>query len=1252
MALTQQTFMGASIRSFNCQIGWNGESSTLNVDLAVDASHGDTYPTAIIGAPAYFSFLNEDATHTFRFGGIVQSFSANGGVDGLPLYATTVKSPTDILEMARVILNSYNGSVAGIPNVFNIYGYIENNLGFGAAGVNQYGIPWSSILLGINDLINGAGNAFYGGPYVTYRGYNYIFDLSGLPTPPADYRISGDNLSLLEIVQQLCDDAGCDFFVSLYNNGLVNVVQVTTVSRAQQPTIGQIQQFINSTTGVNAKSFGTELRNEDTSMLLLGGKKTDLFVVKQKVYSKTYGTLDLDNITATLPVYSPPINAQVFKVGDFVMTAGANPILVFDPAWPIFAGVQTTFRLLDDGVWYSDIATPADPNVAQFFLGLVADGNFITVQIMKYTPVFDENGTITHWSQSVEGSFQFNDEYEDVGANIIQFWGYDSTIFPQIDPRGGKIDSRGWDVIGIGSDYLFDIGEMRAALTDQDAWESYLDLKAQRYVYMNSFPPLVTPNSLFDIQVSEFAYNTVNNLNIVADIHVNPDDIAATTIDGIAAELVNTKDFLNVGEGRLKAAADVGIEDTQANISKLYNHVRGFAEEYYGRRFLTKVPDFQYKYDSVEDRFVFSNEITDSAFAAASGMLLGLPPDQFYKFQKEDGRFPAILRFMNSINVNFFNLSPEDYVLADQKRLYVKCDVQPEFVIYHNSGTTYSVFAECQIPSRVFYQDSYEEFTENYAELVKLIADKKGLTNPTTNAPWTTDQIRSSVLSQFWQQDRFAGVHNSLSPQAVLPDAAIIPMISNIERYGPWYNVGAIGKTRVEIDDNLVPWNFGSFTAMNQAALSKVTYSTTQLQISEHGELVLPGAPRLNLGDVLVFGGPNVTSINTSFGTDGVKTTYSLRTYTPKLKIYDRTLNERIENVQNQVRNLNKRIFAAQGSKNLSDRASVRGQTRWAADGALLAQRTPHDLVGSVRAPLNSQIAFEPGTLALPSGINNANDMLSGVLTRNRIASARYQEVSNMLQAGSDEYKYRCLSSMDTLYSIFSTDPFNSGLPHFINGSGDGAVNRGSLNPFKTGQRYEFLTWGDTYPESGLKTGASYFEENKVRGMGWRLPAIGVGWGFDLSDNPVPADTGNPSAFASGYLNDARLWKAGPIDLRWDQSRGVWTTKSSNVDPYVVIAHSGYFYDNTLNRDARPRYIVRKIDNIQATGCGLIYTNPSVLPALVSSGTVIDRIVFNLQENYGDLHTVGLGSPVLLYDKFGQYFFNELPRTFARTDHY
>jgi hypothetical protein len=77
-------------------------------------------------------------------------------------------------------------------------------------------------------------------------------------------------------------------------------------------------------------------------------------------------------------------------------------------------------------------------------------------------------------------------------------------------------------------------------------------------------------------------------------------------------------------------------------------------------------------------------------------------------------------------------------------------------------------------------------------------------------------------------------------------------------------------------------------------------------------------------------------------------------------------------------------------------------------------------------------------------------------------------------------------------------------------------------------------------------------EIEHVRSVGLRAPMVLTGWGFDLDGKPVPADSADSTAFASGAFRDPSNWKSGPLDVRWDDDRKVWAAGGGATKTYLV----------------------------------------------------------------------------------------------------
>ncbi len=263
MPLTGLKLYGSTVKSFQTGLGWGTEKSSVKVSLVQDVGLGDYFLPPPIGALTYVTF------GTLNFWGILQKWTKNDGVDGFPTYEVEVYDPRSILEGAEVILGSYNGSTFGVPNLLNVYGYYENTA-FGSSQSNESGMPWTLVKNAIHALTLGTAGS-YGGP-LSYKGYVYVVDLSGIPNVPAYYRIGGSgSMPLIQIIQQVCADAGCDFFVDIQPG--TTIIRVRTIQRRLQPPTGYIQFLVNQAIadGLTVSSqVGLEAVNQATSSFIVG----------------------------------------------------------------------------------------------------------------------------------------------------------------------------------------------------------------------------------------------------------------------------------------------------------------------------------------------------------------------------------------------------------------------------------------------------------------------------------------------------------------------------------------------------------------------------------------------------------------------------------------------------------------------------------------------------------------------------------------------------------------------------------------------------------------------------------------------------------------------------------------------------------------------------------------------------------------------------------------------------------------------
>ena len=161
------------------------------------------------------------------------------------------------------------------------------------------------------------------------------------------------------------------------------------------------------------------------------------------------------------------------------------------------------------------------------------------------------------------------------------------------------------------------------------------------------------------------------------------------------------------------------------------------------------------------------------------------------------------------------------------------------------------------------------------------------------------------------------------------------------------------------------------------------------------------------------------------------------------------------------------------------------------------------------------------------------------------------------------------LAGFDTIFSPYTTASWHSELPHFEDPTNLTEPNSYTLDPFNPNNIFDagvsqtinndrFARSGhniqiaNTWQAAGNGTtgDASFvkdlyengtFTYDGVKSIGLRAPMVLSGWGYDTDQKPVPADTKNPNIFASGAFRNPNIWKTGPVDLRWDDERKVWS---------------------------------------------------------------------------------------------------------------
>lgn len=268
MSISPIKFFGLTVLSFNTQLGLGSSESSLSVDLVQDCVAGDVPNSPVVGGPAYFQ------AGAFFFGGILSSWNKTQGGSG-QTYNVKIVDPRQLLENFTVIVDSYLGQPISSTNYFNAYAYYESEIlnanctVFGSSFSNERGMPYQKVISALQT---------FGPVLYSPTGYQYSVNFNSFPTGiPEWYRVTGPGVSLLQLLQDVCDVTGYEFYVQLLPG---NVISVGLIDLKVPP--GSFNNIITAYDGYATDlSYGQELRNDITKTILFGEKQYYLSQVSQ-----------------------------------------------------------------------------------------------------------------------------------------------------------------------------------------------------------------------------------------------------------------------------------------------------------------------------------------------------------------------------------------------------------------------------------------------------------------------------------------------------------------------------------------------------------------------------------------------------------------------------------------------------------------------------------------------------------------------------------------------------------------------------------------------------------------------------------------------------------------------------------------------------------------------------------------------------------------------------------------------------------
>lgn len=605
--------------------------------------------------------------------------------------------------------------------------------------------------------------------------------------------------------------------------------------------------------------------------------------------------------------------------------------------------------------------------------------------------------------------------------------------------------------------YTCSVLEMRFALINETAWLMYLSANKP------SFANYIGVTAKYDI----------------------------STLSGSIRKLFET-DFINANALKAAVIAQRNDSDHQNKIYQVYQFVRGFAENFYGKQWLVRLPFISRKIETDTFKIIYSQEPTSAGYISENASPLGLTGERAELFKDVQNRFLPFMRYFDITNADLSDLRQGNDAVIENNTLFVRCEVHPKIVY---AGSIPCVV--CQLPRTI-----YRRSTSPQGDL-ELIA--------------SAAQTALSDLQRTYKNSSAGFFDVAVHPAAIGPDAAAVPLKSNQNTYGPWYRTGPGGKIDYRRDTGLAPWEYGGYYVLDLVARATIENIVTNMQESETGFVEVVGLPELSIGDELISGGPNVTGIEVSIGRDGVKTTYRMRTFTPTKGGYSKQAIETTRRLilGQQERNVEKRRLLAEALSKLTPPPKSTGVDYYKFQQKEIRPHTPHPVLAAVIEDNNGYPRVKVSTLTNGEAWANSNSDD----TDRYVQQTAYMGLEGLLRPLSTDIAYEGL------------------MPHFELASGNvtTGLTADILDPFQTGNDNDIYSYGEEF------TFANYVDNSPgadARVIGLRGPLIVAGWGYGI-DGTSPANL-----MGTSYLRDSSQHKAGPVDLLWDNRRKVWTANT------------------------------------------------------------------------------------------------------------
>jgi hypothetical protein len=435
-----------------------------------------------------------------------------------------------------------------------------------------------------------------------------------------------------------------------------------------------------------------------------------------------------------------------------------------------------------------------------------------------------------------------------------------------------------------------------------------------------------------------------------------------------------------------------------------------------------------------------------------------------------------------------------------QYKMYAKAQVEPKVIFLKDVDDVYRPRAILSLQSPLYLgggksdtQDSLS-YVQLHDVLIKL---NRGSAQPPNNISRTNNSLKATANPMNWKailcawgfsstMKLIGGYHGisinnsaenvTIVKKAVCPEFAAIPIKFNRATYGPWINHpglqgisslifiptdpnngydqntlnnlvnNLVGGVKLNIDDNLNPWNYGGTNALDAVVMNQIKDDVNYQQVTEHGNINAvgmllndPNGKPYSIGSVLKLTaadtvGPIVTNLGLSLNNGGITSNYNMRTYVKKIGFFNKENSDKIKDTSLEFmkrrRDTNTSINSSLNkikpntfpntSNGLLGGADTPKPLRWSPFEVLAGAAYPQLNFKSSVGDIYTDLGFSPSWSKSPyskTASYNTKDMLR------YLTNVSVQDIQELPREFKDDYSQKSFMSLDGLLSPISFYP-------------------------------------------------------------------------------------------------------------------------------------------------------------------------------------------------------------------------------------